>query len=79
MKGRSAAGSNRLLPKNGFTFLDVFPPLEKSARQGNLLYHSSSDAHLNARAIALWPMPFIKRCGTNYSLVLHTIIFASRF
>ena len=39
----------QVITQNGFTFLDVFPPLEKSARQGNLLYHSSSDAHLNAR------------------------------
>ena len=39
----------QVITQNGFTFLDVFPPLEKAARQGNLLYHSSSDAHLNAR------------------------------
>lgn len=39
----------QIITQNGFTFLDVFPPLEEAARQGNLLYHSSSDAHLNAR------------------------------
>ena len=39
----------QVITQNGFTCLDVFPPLEKAARQGNLPYHSSSDAHLNAR------------------------------
>jgi len=36
-----------IITANGFTFIDVFPPMEQAANRGELLYHSSSDAHPN--------------------------------
>ena len=39
---------NNVIKSNGFGFIDVFPPLEKGATDGVLLYNHLSDCHLNA-------------------------------
>jgi hypothetical protein len=46
---------SRAITAAGFQVIDVFPALEEAALQGRLLYHASSDAHLNtagARIVA---------------------------
>jgi hypothetical protein len=42
-----------IITANGFTFIDVFPPMEQAANQGVLLYHASSDAHPNSAGNAI--------------------------
>lgn len=37
-----------VIEDNGLQFIDIFPSLELSANNRKLLYHSSSDSHLNA-------------------------------
>lgn len=40
---------SNVIKSHGFEFIDVFPPLEKSATNGVLLYNHLSDCHLNAK------------------------------